>query len=168
MFDIEKYECIQKILNNYEEKINYLELIKKDLENIKYNIQDECNHDLILCYVKENDTEVKHAKCLFCDTYLELIDNFEMFSERFISQENIMDVTKKVSKTIQKRNCNNESVLVLKAKEKLNDMINYSKDSNINLNIEFVKNTIINELIKYDEEFKNERRKTLIKDNKKK
>lgn len=162
MFNIEKYEDTQNKLNSYEEKIIALEELKRDVEGLIKDTQDNCNHDLILSY--DNDGNIKKSQCLFCDSYMELDDNIDIFSEKYIDDKNIIDVTDIVSEFSRRLSRGKNSVLVLKAKEKLAVMINWAKRNNQNLDLDLVKDVLSNTMIAYDEELKKER-KMLTKNN---
>ena len=162
MFNIEKYEDIQNKLKNYEDKINYLEELKKYFIDQVRNTEDNCSHDLILSY--DSDGNVKKSQCLFCDSYMELDDNVDIFSEKYIDDKNIIDVIDLVSEYSRRLSIGKNSVLVLKAKEKLIQMINFAKMNNQEFKLDLVKNVLSNTMIAYDEELKKQR-KRLTKNN---
>lgn len=158
MFNIETYENTQDKINKYREQIEILESIKEDVKELLLNIQDNCKHDLILIYRTE-ETKIgttKVGKCLICNREFRLYNNRyldENYNENQINTNCIIDVSNKVSEYSQSIFY---SVLVSKAKEKINEMINFAKRNNQEFEVELVKNTIINEIISYDQELKKE------------
>lgn len=162
MFNIKKYEYNQNLIKNYKNKIELLEDMKRDVELLIQLNQDSCNHDLILCY--ENEGNIKKSQCLFCNSYMELDDYVDIFSERYIDENSVIDVSDLVSEYSRRLLRGEHSVLILKAKEKLEEMIVFAKRNNREFKLDLVKNVISNTLIAYDEELRKERRKKLIKE----
>ena len=164
MFNVDKYNAIQNKIYGYKNQIEILEDKKKKLEGLILKSQDNCNHDLVLSYA--NDKGIKKSKCLFCDCYIELENNIDIFTEREIDNKNILDVTVLVSEYSQKLTKRNENVLVLKAKEKLNEIINFARNNHRVFDKHLIKNVILNAVVVYDNELKQEKTKKLVKDKK--
>ena len=150
MFDFEKYYEYKRIIDSCDDRIEQLEKLKKDLNSIKESVRDVCDHDLILVYDKEHN--IKKANCLLCGDYFELDGNFDLFSEKDIDIDNIIDVTDKVSEFTQ-RLTKRESVLYLLAKARLN------KFKTNKLKKGLVKKIIEDELINYDKDYQVKRLK---------
>lgn len=173
MFDMINYLNTQEKLTKYKEYIKILEEFKKDVEELKICTQNKCSHDLIFCYKKMEAKVgiVKVGKCLICDKNFSLYNNNyyldKGYNEKQINMNCIIDVTDKVSEYSQNIFKSSESVLVLKAKEKIAKMIDFAKKNNRELDLNTVKNVLSNTMIVYDEELKKERKRLVKEQNRK-
>ena len=143
-FDLYKYENNQNKLKKYENKIKLLEELKQDVIKSKEQFQDKCEHDLVLCY-DFNLIGGKTAKCLMCDK------NFRLYEEKNIEYKNIIDVTPFIEDELQKTFKYGSNILVIRAKEKIKELILYSKNNELDLSKDDVKSILTDDLIKYAE-----------------
>lgn len=155
MFDKIEDRIIFSKKELYKQKKKELEKKKKELENEIIEIESNCPHNLTLAYFESATypSSIKQANCLVCGAYLELENNFELFSEEEINEDNIIDITDKVSLYSQKLYRENTNVLVLKAKEILKNIMYDS----YNRSLSEIKDLITNELIEYDKELTGKR-----------
>lgn len=156
MFDIKKYENKKNKIKDYNDKLDLLESLYNDVLKMITKEQEECDHELILCYSKDfaSNSNAKRAKCLICDCYFELNEKFDLFSESEISSEKIIDVTDILSYELQNTIKCNENITVLKAKEELQELIEKKE-----YNLSYIRNQIFNALIRYDKERKKDVKK---------
>lgn len=148
MFDKNKNLKTIHEVNCNNEAIKELEMIVKKLEEKRMKIQDECNHDLIVCYGIESNGEqnIRRGKCVICGNYFELDGTFDMFTEKDVEEKSIIDmntIISGLSSTHLKR-------LYLKAKDMLQLLLNSDEE----LSLEEVKIRIFNYLILYERDLK--------------
>ncbi|MBQ3020686.1 MAG: hypothetical protein IJD92_00500 [Bacilli bacterium] len=127
MFTKYIYNRTNKPVNSLREEIKRLELLKEELENKIIEIQFNCEHNLILSYALDNNciSKVKRSRCLLCDKYLELDDDFEMFSEKIIDKDCVLDITDVIK--------DNGKFYIEKAKEKLEEIIEKEESYDLSL-----------------------------------
>lgn len=121
MFNKYIYNNTNKPIKNIKREIKKLEFLKNEFEHKVIEMQNKCNHGLILSYDTNYDCKdiVKKSNCLVCGSYLELVDNFEIFSEKNVDKKAVIDITDLVE-------VNNE-FYVEKAKEKLEEIMKRDK-----------------------------------------
>ena len=151
-----KFNKINVTLKRYKEIINHYESLKKDIEENIENVQNVCNHDLILAYGYDLCGNVL-SNCLICNKHLCLNDNYELFSEKQIDKNRIIDIKDKLSNITQMYIRYNSKNIVLYAQDELRNILN-----NENLNIEEIKQRIYNKVIEYDN-LVNKERISLVK-----
>ena len=150
MFDKNKNLRIKSKIEEYEDTIKRLEDLKSKIVSKRDELQDSCSHDLILCYdiLDDGHQILKQGRCLTCGNYFELDGTFDMFSERDINKNSIIDITNVLD--IDNKMICGRNLIYLRAKDIFQRLI--SSDEIVSL--EVMKIRIINSLILKERDLK--------------
>lgn len=142
MFD--RSRCFKTItdVNCFNEKEKELKNLEMKLKEKKNQIQEECKHDLILCYCIDFGVQIiRKGKCLICGKDFELVNNFDLLSNSYVNTKSILDVN--VNNILDNTNEIDLNSFYLLAKDMLQLILSENKE----LSLEEVKMRIVNYLI---------------------
>ena len=129
--DFKKYNKIKEDLNHYDERINTLNELLNETKQKRQVICDECSHDFVLIYAKENQNNDdpewsihKHAQCLVCGSYIRLSkNNIAWDTDKPLNSNHIIDATEFASEYSQNLYQGSDNALYIAAKKEFDKLL---------------------------------------------
>jgi len=125
------YIKIKDSLKRVDDKIAFLEEMKKEAYENRQKICDECSHDFVLIYnqttERNDDPEwciLKHARCLVCGEYIRLSkNNINWNTDEKLKSEHIINATGFTSEFSQNLYQGDDNILYIAAKREFDKMV---------------------------------------------
>lgn len=126
-----KYQKTKADLEHYDDRIATLNELLNETKQKRQAICEECSHDFVLIYGKENqnndDSEWsihKHAQCLICGSYIRLSkNNIAWDTDKSLNSKHIIDATDFASEYSQNLYQGSDNSLYIAAKKEFDILL---------------------------------------------
>lgn len=129
--DYKEYQKTIGELENVDIRIKTLEMLLKEAQGKRQTICDECSHDFVLIYAKENQNNDdpewsihKHAQCLVCGSYIRLSkNNIAWDTDKPLNSNHVIDATEFASEYSQNLYQGSDNALYIAAKKEFDKLL---------------------------------------------